>query len=136
LIRLDVGINSVVGVGFGFGFGVVFQLGVGLALVLALLLSVCDVMVGIGLVQMMLWEALRVVVVLALLLSVCNVMVGIGLAVRTMLWEALRVVVRERQDRCIDRIDGYFYFYSCSMVDFQSYFYSYAPQGDALQQGT
>jgi len=44
---------------------VVFQLGVGLALVLALLLSVCDVMVGIGLVRMMLWEALRAVVVLA-----------------------------------------------------------------------
>ena len=73
MIRLDVGINSVVGVGFGFGFGVGFQLGEGLALVLALLLSVCDVMVGIGLVWMMLWEALR-------------------------------VVVRERQDRCIDRI--------------------------------
>ena len=34
MIRLDVGINSVVGVGFWFGFGVGFQLGVGLALVL------------------------------------------------------------------------------------------------------
>jgi len=136
LIRLDVGINSVVGVGFGSALGWASNLEWGWLWFLDLLLSVCDVMGGIGLVRMMLWEALRVVVVLAFLLSVCNVMVGIGLAIRTMLWEALRVVVRERQDRCIDRIDGYFYFYSCSMVDFQIHFYSYAPQGDALQQGT
>ena len=105
MFRLDVGINSVVGVGFGLALGWFSNLEWGWLLFLALFVVGCDVMGGIGLVRMMLWEALR-------------------------------VVVRERQDRCIDRIDGYFYFYSCSMVDFQIHFYSYAPQGDALQQGT
>ena len=52
------GFKSVAGAGFGFGFGVGFQLRVEMALVSALLLSVCDVMVGFGLVRMMLWEAL------------------------------------------------------------------------------
>jgi hypothetical protein len=46
------------GLVFGFGFGVGFQIRVGMALVSAPLLSVCDVMVGFGLVRMTLWEAL------------------------------------------------------------------------------
>ena len=58
LVRLEVGFNFVEVVGFDSGFGVGLQLGEELALVLILLLSVCDFMVGIGLVRKLLQEAI------------------------------------------------------------------------------
>ena len=51
-------LDFVEGVGFDSGFWVGLQLGEELALVLILLLSVCDFMVGIGLVQKILQEAI------------------------------------------------------------------------------
>ena len=50
-------LDFVEGACFDSGFGVGLQLGEELALVLILLLSVCDFMVGIGLVQKILQEA-------------------------------------------------------------------------------
>ena len=51
-------LDFVEGACFDSGFGVGLQLGEELALVLILLLSVCDFMVGIGLVQKILQEAI------------------------------------------------------------------------------
>ena len=51
-------LDFVEGACFDSGFGVGLQLGDELALVLTILLSVCDFMVGIGLVQKILQEAI------------------------------------------------------------------------------
>ena len=51
-------LDFVEGAYFDSGFGVGLQLGEELALVLILLLSVCDFIVGIGLVQKILQEAI------------------------------------------------------------------------------
>ena len=51
-------LDFVEGACFDSGFGVGLQLGEELALVLILLLSVCDFMVGIGLVRKLLQEAI------------------------------------------------------------------------------